>query len=238
MTFKLRFIHVNKSGGNSIHLTLNKVYLRYRPKIDYKQYHDNGRCPIDANTLDPETKVFIFIRDPVERFISAYRFMPVQQRLALFRMMEQKLQCKFRKIDKEYDLDQLLVTLAKSKPTFTHIFMKEYHHLGASISKYLTPKSIRELKSFWWFIGKTETINEDFETLKQMMSKEMGVGIDVPLPHLNKTTRVGKLLSPEAVNYLRKWFEKDYECLQEFVELNLLSKEYIHGVLTRMEYIY
>lgn len=207
-----RFIHVNKCGGNSIHLTLNRLYLRIRAfkNFDYKQKHDNGRQPL-SDYISDSTKVFIFVRDPIERFLSAYRYKNCKE-----------------------DLNIVLTCFGCPKDV-----IDDKSHMGSSLSTYLTIDDIQKYheNGQWWFVGTTENISDDYLVMTRKLRDELGVECP-PLLHLNRTERLGKRLSDSAVLFLRKYFEKDYNCMDMFCKLGYLSEEYVNGVKNRMDYNY
>lgn len=212
--YNLRFIHVNKCGGNSIHMNLNHFYLAVRryKRFNYKQVHDNGRNPIGIHNIEEDAKVFIFVRDPVERFISAYNY---------------------TKHKTKYDIEEAIEKLINGEI--------KYHHMSSSIFTYISPETIEEFHELgvWFFVGVTENIKDDYSSLKGKICKDLDLDEKTfkPFPHLNKTGRIGEKLDKKYVYLLKEYFKNDYKCLDTFCNLGYLSEEYIKSI-NKSEYIY
>ena len=206
-----KFIHINKCGGNSIHLTLNKIYIKIRggKKFKYSQIHDNGKVKATKYSIADGVKVFIFVRDPIERFLSSYRYNGERE---------------WNKAFEKYNCSNLNEILEKEE--IMDEFMNSASHLRYGISEYLSPESIKGLHEdgYLFFVGTTENIKEDFNKLIKIMDLEK---YDLQLPHLNKTEKKGLQITSENVERIKKYFSKDYDCLRTLDELGYLPEGYL-----------
>ena len=237
-----KFIHVDKCGGGSINQVLTA--LNEKQKIQYRHIHDAGINPTTNNIVkihDPsaengyreeECKLIIFVRDPIDRFVSSFRTLDKPKHSS------KKEKCK--ELMETTDLNECIEKLIESE-TLLDDFMDLHIHFKDSITQYLVnPENAKSLP--FTFIGTTENIQEDFSKLMEIVGYPVGTVVDmgknqtmtIELPHIHKSTREGKKLSQKSVDFLRNYFKTDYEIMEKLS----LSPEYLNKIKENNEYIY
>jgi hypothetical protein len=169
------FVHVNKCGGRS----LNECLFRYCRDNGIRYRGLVGR-PVTRKTPG---RLVLFVRDPIERFISSYWY--------------------YRRNHVLPPLDELL-DLMSSNPGYCADMMRRNLHFGYGFSWYVG----FPLPDFW-FIGYQDSMKEDVVRLMGMISDKGGYRLE----HLNRTRRLGVRLSDKHVRFLRGLYENDYKIL-------------------------
>eukprot|EP00559_Dactyliosolen_fragilissimus_P003416 CAMPEP_0184857370 /NCGR_PEP_ID=MMETSP0580-20130426/2537_1 /TAXON_ID=1118495 /ORGANISM="Dactyliosolen fragilissimus" /LENGTH=362 /DNA_ID=CAMNT_0027352935 /DNA_START=471 /DNA_END=1559 /DNA_ORIENTATION=+ len=78
-----------------------------------------------------------------------------------------------------------------------------------------------------WFVGRTEHFDEDWKAFEdKTIQKEFAI---IP-KHMHKTPRQGIELKSANLHFLRKFFAKEYECLQYIASKGWLPNDYIHSI--------
>jgi len=224
----IAFIHIGKTGGTTIHhLLRNKLK-------NYSEYHLR-------NTYKSNEKYIIWIRNPINRFVSAFNHS--------FYGIHTDVQS-----IKEFDLEHCLIPTwmknARGKP---YVFSQKYdtlfkqftsaNHLAESLTSEdkMLQRSAVELmnrpeehidKGIAWylkkhnflsknrnnilFIGRTETMKDDIIKLSNIL----GVKLDENL-RIRENVYVDssmKYLSPLAIRNIINWYkDTDYAILQQLL---------------------
>ena len=198
-------IHIGKCGGTTIHTILNK----YKYKIIHKH--------IEPVKFNPNRKYIILLRNPISRFISAFNWryhnVCVTKTQENRFIGEKELLNKYKTINalaKDiYNLDGSLKINFKKKRFYIHHI---YEDINFYIGKFLNnckPENIHG-------IIMTETIKEDLNIL---------FNINEDIPHKLKNKEYDKTLSELGYNNLKKYLNKDYDCIDKLYELNLITQE-------------
>lgn len=210
---KLTFIHIGKCGGSTVNTTLKNN------QINFNLVHIGG-CYIDKygtngeHTLEriefkfqSEQKYLIVIRNPVDRFVSAFYY---RRHLALG--LEKN------RFDGEYEFFQKFATVEELIENGISILQKQYvHHIKEDIHFYLG-NIINEL-SPENVVGVvcTETLNEDIERI---------FNIKVEL-HERKNSNRKKPIKEKDFRFLKNYLNKDYLVIEKLNNLKLLTaKQY------------
>lgn len=202
------FIHVNKCGGKSINDILSKYSKDYN--LIYQEVHGLVGRPVTKKTPG---KLILFVRDPIDRFISSYWY--------------------FRRNHYLPDLNDLVEEICDNDYRRNEVFNRNLH-FGYSLSSYLV--NVDDLD--FYFVGTTENIKQDVQKLMKKISDENSTPNEYTLYHLNRTKRKNKKLSKKSVNFLKKFYERDYFILNKLHEKGYLTKEYIDRINNRVDFIY
>ena len=194
-THQLKFIHIGKCGGSSITKDLMDN------DIVFKRTH--GR----AVKYDHRKKYFILLRNPVDRFASAFYW----RKHTVLNWKSQK-----DRFDGEYNFFQKYETIEDVIQADFSLFQKQYiHHIKEDIDFYIgdfvnqcDPNNIIG-------IACTETLNTDIKNIFNIESTNHKKNNKKRKIKIKKDTRV----------ILKKYLYKDYLVVEKLNNLKLLTKE-------------
>lgn len=178
---KLIFIHIPKTAGTSMARILTKEKIRHlwhKPAIEFRNY-DNSFY-------------FAFVRNPYDRFVSAYHFIkdrkvdPIQNQQVF-------------EIIKKYSNFETFCLKLKNCPICTkHIVFKPQYKLICNEENIIID-----------FIGRYENLHEDWSRLLKKLNIK-----NAPLPILRKSNRNIDYMSyytEKAKQAIGKYYRKDLE---------------------------
>jgi hypothetical protein len=207
---KTLLIHVGKTGGESVSSVLRAL------AVPYSQIHV---FPVESVMLKYYDTIIITLRDPIERFVSAFNF----QHPSIFKKKSHKTnmgQASIDKFKRFYDCFPNISVAAKQygEESFCGQLIKESPpwHLQMGYCFYLGGKDIREtLKSHKGVrIIRTNYLEKDLRSvLKELGSSSSRYAAgSVSIPSLNKKRNVPSL--PSALS------SSELKVFQYFLELN------------------
>ncbi|MBL69653.1 MAG: hypothetical protein CMO74_14625 [Verrucomicrobiales bacterium] len=203
----ITFIHIGKCGGSTIKRTLIDNAVKFR--------HIHLKRP----EHEPDSKYLIALRNPVERFISAFYW----RRFLL--LSGQEAGGKELEFYKEYkDLNNLCEHLFDENSNLNPLIDSKIHqhytcghpsHVGMGIDYYiggitreLTPKNVFGAIC-------TETLSQDMKRL-----------FDVEVTRHARKNSANKLETTQQSRFLlKKYLAKDYQCIDKLYLSNILSEE-------------
>lgn len=210
---KFWFIHVNKCGGKSIDQALKKSL------DDYQEIHGL----VGSVSLNSSRNYILFVRDPIQRFISSYKYHQ-QCRGQVLRTHVQK----------NGDINDFIDQIKKSEVVRKKAFRINLH-LHYSLGEYVSEKAARDLQ--FYFVGTTENIKRDFVKLVNKLRKDQQCFGLMKLDHFNRTNKRNRcIISEENVRYLRELYANDYKIMKILTERGYLSQEYYDKITTQRFY--
>jgi hypothetical protein len=195
------FIHVPKTGGNSISKALG---LSEDPR-DTSHNRAKDVMPF-VKVIAPHVVAITFVRNPYTRFLSLYNYARLEE--SLFHSVS-KPETALCGVHPDYhalrasSLEQCAELLVASKlgdvrgaPTLWH---PQFEWLLGWDGKVMVD-----------YIAKIETVQADLAKMKELYGIESG-----PVPWLNKSERKGPppQLTPRAIDLLRLYYQRDFELL-------------------------
>lgn len=198
-------IHIGKCGGSSV----QEAFIR--EKYAYIEKH------VVQVKFKKRKEYIIVIRNPISRFVSAFNWrykLVVEDGVQASRFEGEKaLLEQFgtanRLAESIYDASgELKTDLQKDEFYIHHIKEDIHYHLGGFLKKCKKENILAVLA--------TETLEED---MQRHFNMDLGY-------HLKKNKKEGgNYLSELAIANLKRFFEKDYMCIEQLNELNLLTKK-------------
>jgi len=192
----ITLVHIGKCGGESIKTILKNLNITFET-IHIKE------CIFNSNK-----KYLIMLRNPINRFISAFYW-----RYKL--VINDKLQSDRFKGEKEI-LEYYKSANNLAENIFNFDINKSYiHHIKEDIYFYIGEFLKNCKKENIIGIITTETINNDILKIFNIHNTI----------HKNKSYSYDKNLSTIGYNNLKKYLAKDYECISKLYDIGLLSEE-------------
>jgi len=218
----VHFLHIGKTGGTSI---------KYALKNDKKPFINEKYIifsPAHAFTLKdslPGEKVFFFVRDPIDRFISGFYF---KKRKGMPKIYTEWKPAEKEAFETFNTPNELAISLSKKDENIRKIAIKSM-------------KSIGHVKSSYWdwfgdekyllsriqdiiFVGTQKNLDKDFIHLKKILN--LPKNLELPKDNFNKhksPENLDKYLNPKAVKNLTEWYSKEFQFLKLLEEKNLLQ---------------
>ena len=189
-------IHIGKCGGSSVSSLLDAHRLRFQ------------RTHITRIPFDPTKRDVIVIRNPIQRFVSAFHW---RYKLVV---VDKTQKGRFRGEAETLEHYGTANKLAETIDTFD-IDKTYIHHIKEDISYHLRDFLASAKKESIRGVITTEHLNADVKAL---------FGIDNKI-HEKRNNLEKPTLSPIGRANLKKYLEKDYECIDRLYRMGCLTEE-------------
>ena len=218
-THKIAYFPIPKSGSSSIsqllyHIINGEPYTKDTTddaSVNIHQYFNAGQCELSLDKYDDYFK-FTVVRDPIKRFVSAYR----------------------NRIVHHNDLKETLkiMNIYNQIPRINHFAMEleDFILRDQSTEIHFEPISKRFGKTFD-IIDQVIPI-EKLSTLPQILSNKAQIPEDSKLPHVQTGGPSFSIndLSKEALEKLIIFYKDDYELLADYYSPEKIRKEYQNNI--------
>lgn len=222
---KVHFIHLGKTGGTSIKEALFKFPQDNFSKFKYRKIIFHHPHEITLKDIPEGEKFFFSVRDPIQRFLSAFH------------------------AAKRQDIPRYKSPWSEGEKQAFSIF-ESPNNLAKNLSSpkaelrekaEVAMKSIRHIKTSYWFwfyneayflnrkddllmVLQQETLKEDFAKFKTKIGlpKEVCLPVDKAIAHSGHSDE-DRSLEEISIQNLKKWYARDYDFL-EFLRSNNLIK--------------
>ena len=194
----LSFIHIPKNGGSSIRELLGK----YKDlKIVYRPHNvDVFKLPVDST--------IVVLRDPVDRFCSAFYW---AMDWAKYQKKRQKLQS--LKIDTANKFAEILANKNHPHYKFAYAELTEYNqYIGSKKSEF---GWIWAPQSLWIHQPKYIILFEHFEEEIHLLFQKLGASIQVEKTNSSKRLK-NENLSSVALDFIKDFYKQDFTLLEEY----------------------
>lgn len=193
-------IHIGKCGGSTVSSVLEAHRVRFH------------RTHMTRVRFDPAKRYVIVIRNPIQRFVSAFHW---RYKLVV---VDKTQKGRFRGEAETLEHYGNANTLAETIDTF-NIHTSYIHHIKEDISyhlrDFLASACSTTKKDCIRGVITTEHLNEDVKTL---------FGVDNTI-HEKRNSLEKPALSPLGRANLRKYLEKDYECIDTLYKMGCLTED-------------
>ena len=189
------FIHIPKCAGISIEESLFGEKIGHKNYIDYKIY-DAERCRRYLK--------FTVVREPIDRFQSAFRFLKAGGRNAVDQAWSDRVLSEFE------TLEELVCEMQSNSKVTAQVL--SWQHFRPQYTFLINERGQIEMDHILRF-GRLAT---DFKQLADIL------GVSGELKHSNKTASSGmstNVLSDEACAFLKQQYEEDYKRLGQYFEV-------------------
>ena len=188
----IQLIHIGKCGGSTVSTVLSNN------KIKYKLYH------VESVTCNPTLKYVIVIRNPIERFISAFNWR--YKLVVLDKTQEHRFKGEKEILEKYKTANNLA----------EHIFELDtyIHHIKEDIHFYLGEFLKKCKKEHIQGVITTPYMNKDIEQVFGITNR-----------FHEKKNKIPSMLSEQAYENITRYLHRDYECIDRLHELGCLSEQ-------------
>jgi hypothetical protein len=214
-------LHVPKTGGTAVKAAL----AGQTPPGVRLLLHSLGVALAD---LPPDDELFLFLRDPVARFVSGFEGRRREGRPAHYRPWTPAERRAFERFP---SADVLALALRSDKDDErqrAQAAMKIIRHGRDHFSDWLGDSDlVRSRRDRILLIGWQETLEQDFAALRGLL----GLPADIRLPadqavahRADPRNAAGRQLSPAAAEAIRDWYAADYALIDLLEGLGLTRR--------------
>lgn len=211
-------IHIGKCGGGSLKQELNKKRIKI------------SQCHVEKPIIKKKFKYIILIRDPINRFISAFNW-------KMFRCTTKKGH-NFQGMERPRNINEIngylywkninnfAENLYDEKGNINYMalkLIKNSNHLHLDISFYL--------EEILPFLNKNNCDIIRFENYKDDINRIFNIETITSTSHVYKK-KYSKYISEKGKKNLRKYLEKDYKCFDKLKEKNIINDDYYQDILS------
>jgi hypothetical protein len=194
-----------KTGGTAIHEALHDAP---RPLIFH--YHRTT-----LKDIRPGDRVAFIVRDPISRFVSGFYSRQRQGQPRYYSPWSPGEKLAFERFPTANDLAMALSSKDPLTRKLAMDAMNAIEHVKTHFKYWLVSEDyLLERKSDIIFIGRQESLAQDFEILKHSLDLPATHLPDDPLRAHKNPSESAKNLEPEAKENLRIWYQDDYQLLE------------------------
>lgn len=214
------FIHIGKCGGSTVRTYLKKNKFKFN-KIHTKKFksYNGDNIKINEVKFSKDYKYLITIRNPIERFISAFKWWYNRNFIAKDKRRKNEIKI----FNKYKTLENLIINLKENKNLINGNFRSDNYigHLKEDINYYLG--SILDNCNKNDIIGVIckETLDKDIQNILNIKLEKKAIHEKNNKIDYNDIDKI----SDNARIILKDYLKKDYECIDKLYEMELISKE-------------
>ncbi|HVO49260.1 MAG TPA: sulfotransferase family 2 domain-containing protein [Steroidobacteraceae bacterium] len=204
---RVHFLHIGKTGGTAVKHALNE-FGRSSPRYVIVLHPHQTRL----RDIPAGEKFFFFLRDPASRFVSGFFSRQRQGRPRYFFPWTQEEQAAFEHFATPNQLAAALSSPDADERTRAQAAMKNIEHVRDSYWTWFENEEyFRSRLPDALFVGFQESLDEDFQTLKSILSlpDRLSLPADSILAHKNPSG-LDVSLDEAAIANLKSWYAEDY----------------------------
>jgi hypothetical protein len=215
----VHFLHIGKTGGTAIGSALDAARLAYWEGTDPTGYPASpyGRIELHRHDfklsdLPAGDHAVFFVRDPVSRMVSGF-YSRLHKGQPRYRSdWNPREQAAFEAFATPQQLANALASGDPAERAQARAAMRGIRHLRYMQRFTGPPAELAARFDQIAYIGRQETLDADWEQLKQLLGLPRGVMLPTdPVVAHRRTTADDTTLDAAAIATLRRWYARDYE---------------------------
>lgn len=227
----VHLLHIRKTGGTAIKETMSNLPSIIKWKTQYFTFvvPKNQRfcCFLHRHfttlkDIPRGHKVVFFVRDPISRFVSGFYDRKRQGLPRYESPWSPSEEEAFKLFDTPNKLAKALSSCDSSLRSAAIKAMRSIRHVNTHYRDWvISEKYLLTRKRDVFFIGRQESLQQDFEILKALLgikSDETKLPDDPVKAHRSPPGH-DRTLEPEAIKNLQQWFREDYELYKALLGL-------------------
>jgi Sulfotransferase family len=204
------FLHIGKTGGTAV----ASVLSGHLKSSDYEIIlHDHD---FTLNNVPRGEKVFFFVRDPIDRFVSGFYSRKRQGRPRHDVPWSRGEEAAFGRFTTPNELALALTSADQGQRAAAVDAMNNISHIRSPHWIWLRDESyFLARRSDILFVGFQETLNDDFSLLGKLLNLPEGIKLpDDDIASHKNPSGFDKRLDEAALRNLTAWYERDYQFLE------------------------
>ena len=217
----VHFFHIGKTGGSSVKYALK---LKNAPLINNEYIIFGHSHTFTLKDTYPGEKIFFFVRDPIDRFISGFYSRKRKGAPRIYVEWSPEEKQAFETFDTPNELAVSLSSVNEDLREKAIKAMNSIGHVRTSLwNWFINDDNFNRRLNDIIFVGTQKNLNKDFERLKKLLylSDEYILPKDNIKAHKNPDD-VDKDLSDKAYKNLKDWYSEDYRFLNLLHDKGLL----------------
>lgn len=203
----LHFLHIGKTGGSAIKYTLQDH------TITKKYYVHLHKHRVNLNDIKKGQKFFFIVRDPIDRFISAFYSRKRKGAPKFYFEWTDEERKAFSVFSNPNLLAESIFSPEPKSAKMASDAMKAIYHVNTSYwDWFISEEYFKSRIDDLFFIGEQKSLDQSFDVLKQKLElpEYLSLPSDPVIAHMNPKD-LDKNLSELAITNLKKWYKTDYD---------------------------
>lgn len=214
----VHMLHVGKTGGIAVKAALETAEIPPGLRL---LLHGHG---ISLRNVPAEDDVFLFLRDPVARFVSGFEMRRREGRPRRDRAWTAAEQRAFRQFGSAEALAMALRSRNRSERAAAKRAMRSISHVRTHLADWLANEGeVRSRQRDLVFIGWQERLDADFRALVSLLGLPPTTRLPSDEYGANRAAAddLQSTLSADAVEIMRAWYVEDYKLIALLGDLGL-----------------
>jgi hypothetical protein len=225
----VHMLHVGKTGGTAVQAALTGTAVQAAltatppPASLRLLLHGHG---ISLGEIPGEDEVFLFLREPVARFVSGFEMRRREGRPRHYRPWTNDERVAFSRFDSAESLALALGSDEKETRMKAERAMRGIYHVKSHLADWLvSDELVRERSGRLMFVGWQERLEADFGRLVALLDLAPTTRLPADAYEANRASpdEDTQRLSEEATHNMRAWYAADYYLIALLTELRLTS---------------
>ena len=204
---RVHYLHIGKTGGTAVKAALEAAAAPRRLRLLLHPHK------VTLKDIPGTESCFFFVRDPMKRFVSGFYSRQRQGRPRHNWAWTPEEEAAFKLFPTPNALAVSLTSEDQALRQAAADAMNSIRHVRDSLWRWLVDEAyLRTRRASVLFVGSQEHLEQDFAALTQMLDVRAELPKDEVHAHRNPTD-LDRRLEETAIQNLRRWYERDYACL-------------------------
>jgi hypothetical protein len=214
----VHMLHVRKTGGTAVKAALENAALPADLRL---LVHGHS---ISLAKIPVSDDVFLFLREPVSRFVSGFEMRRREGRPRHYRAWSPAERRAFERFDSADDLALGLVARDTSTRNAAERAMADIYHVRSHLTDWLVDEAeVRARRDRLIFVGWQERLDVDFAQLVALLGLPATTSLpdDEFVANRASATDRARELSGDGADIIRAWYADDYRLIALLADLGL-----------------
>jgi len=209
----IHFIHIGKTGGTAVKHAMG---IKGRVFEDERHIIIGQRHSFTLKDVNVGEKCFFIVRDPIEKFISAFYSRKRKGMPRIYNEWNKKEKKAFTTFPTPNDLAKSIYSKDTIQKDNARDAMKSIDHIKSSYWDWFFDREyFLSRKDDIIFVGNQQHLNQDFIKLKNILKLPDDLQLpNDPIKMHKNPDKIDKNLCEDAIKNLKLWYKRDYEFLE------------------------
>jgi hypothetical protein len=217
----VHMLHIRKTGGTAVKAALSAIDTPPGLRLMLHPHR------VSLTDIPARDEVFLFLRDPVARFLSGFESRRREGRPAHYHPWTPAERRAFERFPTAESLALALRSGDEAERRQAQHAMRTMNHVKSHLRDWLSSEDVlRTRRDRIVLVGWQETLDADFGRLVEILGLPVGTQLptDEVAAHRSAPDEPRPTLSPDAVAAIRDWYSDDYLLIDELLKLGLTAR--------------